>query len=148
MLQTPIGKLKILLNEEEIGYKENFLVPETKSFTVDKRAQIQFAENIQLDSEDVINFIIEKQKGLEIRPCIETGEDLQLISFYYQNYKLSIGLEELKNIKYTYLENGIRLEVRVSLKLEEINAIVAWLKMQDADLEDTFTWYAADPTLI
>lgn len=148
MLQTPIGKLKILLNEEEIDYKEKFLVTEAKSFTVDKRAQIQFAQSIQLSDGNVIKFIIEKDTGLAINPCVETGEDLQLISFYYQDFKLSIGMEELKNIKYVYLENGIQLEVRISMKLEEINAIVAWLKMQDADLEDTFTWYAADPTLI
>jgi len=148
MLQTPIGKLIILLNGEEIDYKENFLSTEAKSFTVDKRVQIQFTGNVQLGNGDVIKFLIDMDKELVIKSGAETGEDLQLISFYYQYAKLSIGIEEIKNMKYVYLENGIALEANVPMKIIEINAIVAWLKMNNADLEDTFTWYAADPTLL
>lgn len=148
MLRTPIGKLKILLNNDEIGYKEKKLLTKTKNFTVDKRVQIEFAPNIQLSNENIIKFIFVNNGDVAIKSCIETGEDLQLISFYYKNFKVSLGMNELQSVKYTYLENGIQLEIMSSLIISEIKTIVAWLEMQDAELEDVFTWYAADPTLI
>lgn len=148
MLQTPIGKLKILLNDDEVDYKENFLQTETKSFTVDKRVQIKFDRDIQLNNRSVIKFVFINDEDLTIKSCIETGENLQLISFYFKNFKLSIGMEELQSVKYTYLVNGIQLEIDIPIVISEINTIVAWVEMQDNDLEDSFTWYAADPTLI
>ncbi|MFK4567121.1 hypothetical protein ABH902_001699 [Enterococcus sp. UD-01] len=32
------------------------------------------------------------------------------------------------------------------LNAENIMLYIAWLEMEDVELEDVFTWYAADPT--
>ena len=92
----------------------------------------------------IIKCIIDNVNNLPVTSCIETGENLQMISFYYKNFKLSMGAEELTGATYKYLENGIEMELPST---KNLIIYIAWLEMEDTELEDVFTWYAADPTM-
>lgn len=48
--------------------------------------------------------------------------------------------------EYKYLENGIRMEVLKEQTSMPVN--IAWLYMKDPDVENIYSWLAADPTLL
>lgn len=144
MLSTPIGNFKIIVDENEIHYTERELVKKAKTFSVDRRVEIEIQKESDDPQKGVVMCMIDNVNNLPLTPCKETGEDLQIISFYYQNFKLSIGIKEIAETEYKYLDNGIQVKFS---NLRDLKIYIAWLEMKDIELEDVFTWFAADPTL-
>ncbi|MFK4567120.1 hypothetical protein [Enterococcus sp. UD-01] len=97
MLHTPIGNLKILIDEKEVKYMEKELIKKSKVFSVDRRIEIRVIEDLNKMKYSTVKIII---NNLPVKSCVETREDLQLISFYYKNLKLSMGTKELSGALY------------------------------------------------
>jgi len=143
MIETPIGRIEILIDGKILDYSKVELVNRHKSFTVDKRYQISVNDMM----ESTIDCTLIGRKT-EDRAIIESGEDLALISFYEDNLKLSIGAEgDVDGIKYTYLENGIRMEVNKECMKNQLLINVAWLEMTNMEQQDIYCWFAADPSI-
>ncbi|WP_110933549.1 hypothetical protein [Paenibacillus bouchesdurhonensis] len=110
---------------------------------------------------------------------IESGECIDIKSWYCCNLKLSIGTEDQEMLftraayelemprRYKsffkeqrfdnciiintpeYLDHGIRVSFPDIMEVEKVKFTfgIAWLEMKDADTEDIYTWFAADPSL-
>jgi len=143
MIETPIGRIEILIDGKILDYSKVELVNRHKSFTVDKRYQISVNDMM----ESTIDCTLIGRKT-EDKAIIESGEDLALISFYEDNLKLSIGAEgDVEGIKYTYLENGIRMEANKECMKNQLLINVAWLEMTNMEQQDIYCWFAADPSI-
>lgn len=147
MLETFFGEMNIYIDGEKTDYDIIKLPLEEKNFNVDARYQIVI-RNIRNDKNTIIDCVINETGLQQLDRCIESGEDLALISFYSNNTKLSMGMrEENTAICYEYLDNGIRMNISKENILQEILVNIAWITMKNQDIEDIYTWYAADPTI-
>lgn len=97
-----------------------------------------------MNKEINIKCLFQPKEEIKLNPCVETGEDLALVSFYMGDTKLSIGTEgDIPGIQYEYFDNGLQLVTE--LELSEIVFYIASKKMVNAEKEDIYTWFAADP---
>lgn len=89
-----------------------------------------------------------KSEDDNIQECVESGERLAMLSFYAGNKKVSIGVEdELPGVLCTYEKNGIKVSISPDSKISQITFGVAWIRMDDVETQDIYTWFAADPTM-
>lgn len=85
------------------------------------------------------------KEGHKVTSFPETGENLALISFYWEKNKLSIGTTgDIAGVKYSYLDNAINLSMQQNPV--QIIFYVAWMEMVNPEKEDIYTWFAADPS--
>lgn len=120
---------------------------EGKNFRVDGRYKI-IVNEIKNDKENVIECKIDGKHELPIKSFSESGENLTLISFEYNNTKLSIGtIGDIPDIEQEYLKDGIRIRSKKTAPVNKFVFFVAWIEMNDKEKEEIFTWFAADPTL-
>jgi len=148
MLKTPIGTLDILLNGERSDYIFTKLNTCERNFSVEGRYKV--IVNIPISrSQDIaiecklIDFVGDNAKG-----NIESGEKLALISFYHDNIKLSVGTEdEIKGVSSSYIDYGLKVIISKTAIIQHIAFGLAWIDMKDREIEDIYTWFAADPTL-
>ncbi|WP_132085135.1 hypothetical protein [Harryflintia acetispora] len=143
-MKTDLGEIKILVNNEENNYVIKELEDCCHYFHVKHRLKLtckipkQLIENISIKCLIISNDIV------KFEPCIETGENLALVSFYRGRTKLSIGTKgDIPGTQYVYLDNGIELILQKNKG--EVYFYVAWLEMKDVEKEDIYTWFAADP---
>ena len=125
MLTTPLGDIEIYVDDNKVEYMEkNIRVSDKLCPDVSGR----YAIKIDFIPDGKIHTISCKIKGhvSSEKDGIELGERLELKSFYKDNTKLSIGMEETKTTKYVF---GI-----------------AWIENVTTE-NDVQTWYGADPTL-
>lgn len=149
MLETGMGTINIRVNGENFQYTPIKLPNAQKQFLVDGRFKI-VVDNLSFFTNDtiiveceVINFPCVNVKGY-----IESGERLALVSFYYGNLKLSIGVEdEIPAVHCEYVDCGLKVTISKQACLQQIVFGIAWVSMQDEEKEDIYTWFAADPTL-
>ncbi|MCB5951013.1 hypothetical protein LI951_02925 [Enterococcus sp. BWT-B8] len=112
-------------------------------FTVDKRYEI-----IVRPSKSDLKVCIDLANQKKVEPEIETGEDLELISLYSKNLKLSIGTKEnLEGFTLSYLTNGWQINVSEGIGISDIVIYVVWLYDDNLDINGINAWYAADPTI-
>lgn len=143
-MDTELGKIKILINEREVHYKSIELANQSHYFSVKGRAKLICNIPQQLRNDIHIKCMLEIKENMQVDSGSETGENLALVSFYWKNSKLSIGTRgDLQGVKYNYLKNAI--EVVLPENIGNIAFYVAWLDMLDAEREDIYTWFAADP---
>jgi hypothetical protein len=145
-LKTPFGNIKIKIENNEAKYIIYELIGIYDTlFDVDARYKLLLETSAYKNCNNiVIECLIDGLRCDDIN--IETGEDLELISFYINNTKLSIGIESIENINYIYTKNGIKFECcNENIKSQFIFG-VAW-KVINSENEDVFTWFAADPNL-
>lgn len=141
MLETIMGRVSVLVNGLPIEYTSVKLPNKTKLFSVDERYKISF--DCPKGSDVSCKLIIINDE--DVKECIESGESLALISFYNGNIKLSIGIEENPlNDEYHYAENGLSFRHNSNSR---VCFYIAWLVMKEPEVEDVFTWFAADPTI-
>lgn len=89
-IKTELGNIIITINGQLLDYTSIKLANKGKNFTVDGRYQIM-----------VDNILVS-----------ESGEDLALISFLYNNIKLSIGVEgDIPGVNYEYMNDRLRVKV-------------------------------------
>ena len=52
----------------------------------------------------------------DVEPCTETGEDLALVSYYFHNYKISVGtLGDQKDTRYVYTSDGLEIITKCTI---------------------------------
>lgn len=141
---TDLGEIKILINEKEVRYDCIELSNHNKHFQVKKRYKLicdipaSLKEDIRVQCLIILN---EKVKAIS---GPETGENLALISFYWNNSKLSIGTKgDIVGVQYNYFEDAMELKMRENLK--QVVFYVAWIDMVNKEKEEIYTWFAADP---
>lgn len=143
MLKTPLGELEIFVNDEKIAFSFRELSNKNRLFTVDKRYEI-----IVRPSKSPLRVCINLANQKKIETEIETGENLELISLYSKNLKLSIGTKEnLKGFTFSYLTNGWQIDMSEGIGISDIVIYVAWVYDDNLDINGINTWYAADPTI-
>lgn len=148
MLKTPVGIIDILINGKSNYYTFMELGKIERNFSVNGRYKVI----VDIPSDDVKDVIVECKlidfMGDNPKGCIESGEQLALISFYRDNIKLSIGVEdEISNVNCGYIDYGLKVIISQKAHLQQISFGVAWILMKDKEMEDIYTWFAADPTL-
>lgn len=142
---TELGKVRILINGRERSYNSIELVNHNRYFSVKKRYKLICNIPEQLDKDINIKCILEINKHKQVESGVETGENLALISFWWDENKLSIGTKgDIKGVNYSYFKNAIKMSMQKNMK--QVIFYVAWLKMTDPEREDIYTWFGADPT--
>jgi hypothetical protein len=156
-LQSPIGKIKIKVNNVETKYflkeypkLEMYKVEGYENhiyFKVDARyAMIVKTINGKIGNINSFECFIEDIENNYVNP--ETGENLELISFELDKIKLSIGAEYFEEAEYIYNNDGIKIEFKNEYIQKYFTFMVAWHSIFDYEKENIYTWFAADPISI
>lgn len=141
-MDTVFGKIIIKVNGNIVDYITEELPNKTKCFCVDKRYKLY--NKIILDKDDTIECLIEPKDNIILDSYLETGEALFLVSFYWKNFKMSIGtLGDQRDRIYEYEKNGIKIQFKERCK--QVDFCVSWLQMYNEEIEDIYTWLASDP---
>ena len=151
MLNTPLGKILLLVDGKAVLYKVEQLNPVAALFPdIQARFKIRFdydqnhpAKSIQCLVEDA-----------SVRGGSETGECLEAISFYQANLKLTLGVRGSFGdaADYGFDFDGQHLERGIECLLNERTAsqpfvfAVSWIDPV-TDENDVQTWYASDPAI-
>lgn len=157
MLETPFGKVQVLVSDEDwrpieadIAFREKEI---EERFPVDGRWLIEVRMTPQETQRHV--FTIRFTPSLIISDTdIETGEALELKSWFSGNLKWSLGavdedwlrvLRKVELTKVEYLDHGITLQIDGIPAGEEFMLPfgVAWRNSDDP--EEANTWFAANP---
>lgn len=157
MLQTPFGAVEILLGGKPLAYTAE-QVPCDKSCP-DLPGRFSITVKLSPDSlPHTLSCVLPGLPG-HAETDHESGEQLELISFYADGYKLSVGVEAeaqfFPNGYYdydcAYLKNGMAYLILPETKTASYTFGIAWVdgvSAPDADNpRDVQTWFGADPTL-
>lgn len=157
MLTTPLGKIEILIDKKPISYfaserKTSSLCPDLAGrYTI----EIKFIPD---GKSHEIECLI-KDYHVSSLDGIESGERLELKSFYFDSWKMSIGMEgdsgyltdgtRIGSYDYDneYVENGVKY---VTFPDTETNVFVfgiAWIDNVN-NKNDVQTWFGANPTIM
>lgn len=158
MLTTPLGDVEIYIDDKKIEYVErNIRKPDKLCPAVDGRYSIEV--NFLPDGKfhdiscKIKDYISSKEDG------IESGERLELKSFYRYNTKLSIGMEgdagyypdgtrssDMYDYDNDYMEDGVSYLILEETKTTKYVFGVAWIEKVTTE-NDVQTWFGADLTL-
>ena len=125
-----------------IDYKTIELPCESTRFIVDRCCQIEINE--KSTAGDVFEFILDTPKNFE---CFsESGEDFEMLSFYCDDIKLSVGVayEKFMDFKCEYFNDRMKISYNGESK---VYCKASWKKMIYKEIEDIFTWFASDPSV-
>lgn len=142
-----IQDIKVLINEKKIDYDVVELDNKNEHpyFCVGKRYRIICRIPEHLKREISIKCVVEMREDIQVHSGPETGEDLAMLSLYWEKYKLSIGTKgDIERVKYNYLEKA--LEVIFQENPRQFTFYVAWMEITDMEKESIYTWFAADPS--
>lgn len=143
MIELELGRIAVFINGREIKYLHTTLPKCGKSFHVDGRQQIKLSD---LSYGDVICELIPNPE-VKIESGAEPGEGLEMISFWNESTKLSIGVEgDIEGIEYSYFCNGLRMKIEKKYRKRDLYINIAWKNASESEY-DTSCWYAGDPTL-
>lgn len=147
MINTPLGNIKITVNGSEFRYTMLKLENQGSNFKVAERYKIVL-EIVRLSEDYIILVELENDKNCRLKNSIESGENLSMISYYRDSYKLSIGaINEIPFVKNEYTNTGIKTIIKKTAEIKKIVFGIAWIKMDDIEKEDIYTWFAADPNM-
>lgn len=144
MLETPLGKIKILKNNKEIDYVAeiyNADVPPAKNKPLAGcyRIYVDFEENDTISCELV--------SSLEIRKGNSGGENYSCKVFQKDKTEVTIGtFDEINDCSCVcdYLENGLIFKNLTNGKISQLVFGISWVT--DLQENDDRTWFASDPT--
>ena len=147
LLNTILGDIEISINGQIVIYNVIELPNKGGNFNVDNRYEITVDKIDDYKSDVNVDCKLNCSE-YNCKSGSESGENLEMISFWCDNKKLSIGSEgELQGVKYKYLENGINIVIEKTAPISSLKFYVAWITMSNRDVEDIYTWFGADPTL-
>ncbi len=155
MLITPLGTIKILVDGKAISYDYRSVPLHKTCQSLDGRYAIEILFHPD-GNEHRISCLIPGYEPSE-KDGPESGEDLELYSFYNGTAKLSIGMEgsteycsgeRLSHYDYDteYSSNGVQYCILPITKTMKYVFGVAWIDDVN-DENDIQTWFGADPTL-
>lgn len=154
-LKTPLGEIEIFIDNKKIEYDYKKIEINRTCENLNGRylITIQFIPD---GLEHKISCRI-KNYNPSIEDEVETGEDLELKSFYYKNIKMSIGMigdteyysmgERICNsfdYNNDYLKDGVEYVILKITKTEIFDFGIAWIEGYTNENE-VQTWYGADP---
>lgn len=143
-----MGDIDIIVNGTSFEYSIIKLPNAQKQFLVDKRFKIIVKKLPLSDTDITVECKIINFKGDNVKGYVESGEGLNLVSFYRKKLKLSIGIEDqINNVYCECIEYGLKITVFKQSFLKQLVFGIAWLSMHDEEKEEIYTWFAADPTL-
>lgn len=157
LLLTPLGEIEILIDDEPISYQAVECVCDKTCADLTGRYAIKVellpdgnAHEIQCR---IKNHVVSDMDG------IESGERLELKSFYNNSCKLSIGMEGdagyfpngirvgSYDFDNEYKEKGVAYITFPDTVTKEFVFGIAWI--DDVNEEnDVQTWFGADPTIL
>jgi hypothetical protein len=151
MLVTPLGSIKLFINDNEIEYTAIKLSSMERQWPdVSGRYLIQYEYKKEFKNQYIKCCI----PTLDIKGDIESGERLEAIAFYKDDIKLTIGAEgEFDEypayIDYSgeYLDNGIQYETFEATADRTFKFGVSWIQPCTEE-NDVQTWFGADPTMM
>lgn len=143
-LSTPLGPVEILADGRPVPYRCTALPLQTRQFQVEGRWRLDcLLPGTAAPAEVVCRIAADPTLSVSCGP--ETDEALALLSFTWNNYKLSIGTEgDLPGVTYHYEERGLRL--RFLTGPGGVSFYLAWLPMTDPVRQEIYPWLAADPS--
>lgn len=157
LLVTPLGNIEVLIDNKPISYDAIECKCDRTCMGLDGRYYIK-VELIPDGQSHEIQCCI-KNHIVSSRDGIESGERLELKSFYHDLYKLSIGMEgdsgylengiRIGDYDYDneYTDNGVKYMILPDTKTSVFIFGIAWIDNVN-DNNDVQTWYGADPTLM
>ena len=158
MLTTPLGDIEIYVDDNKVEYMEkNIRVSDKLCPDVSGRYAIKIdfipAGKIHTISCKIKGHVSSKKDG------IESGEQLELKSFYKDNTKLSIGMEgesgyyadgmcvsDRYDYDNKYMGDSVLYLLMKETKTTKYVFGIAWIENVTTE-NDVQTWYGADPTL-
>ena len=143
-LSTPLGPVEILADGRPVPYRCTALPLQTRQFQVEGRWRLDcLLPGTAAPVEVVCRIAADPTLSVSCGP--ETDEALALLSFIWNNYKLSIGTEgDLPGVTYHYEERGLRLRFLTGPGV--VSFYLAWLPMTDPVRQELYPWLAADPS--
>jgi hypothetical protein len=156
MIITPAGEIEIFVDGGKISYIEESVRVFSLCEELDGRFCIRIKFNpdgdIHIISCCIANYIPSEMDG------VESGENLELKSFYFDKSKVSLGMEadtgyvsgvriDTYDYDSDYLENGVCYVVLPDTKTQEFVFGIAWLN-NCTDENDLQTWFGTDATLL
>lgn len=156
-MKTPFGHVHILVSDEDWWeIKSDVRVIEKEideRFPVDGRWLIEVRVTPQQIQRHIFTIRFTPSRTIT-EACVETGEHLELKSWFSGNFKWSLGavdedwlraLRKVKLSKVEYLDHGITLQIDGIPAGEEFMLPfgVAWRDSDDP--EEANTWFSANP---
>ncbi|MDX8362975.1 hypothetical protein [Cytobacillus sp. IB215316] len=154
MLETPLGHIKLFVNENEVDFtpikleKMDLLSPD-----VNGRYLIQYNYKTEYKNQTIKCCL----PSLNIKGDIQSGERLESIAYYKNDIKLSIGADgEFVDDPYhdpyfdftgEYLSNGIEYQTTKITKDKVFQFGICWIQ-PCTDENDDQTWCGADPNIM
>lgn len=157
-MTTSLGDIEICIDGKSIKYTaQNMGVMDKLCPDVDGRFCIK-VEFVPDGERHAISCIIKSHIPSD-KDGVESGERLELKSFYKGHSKLSIGMEgetgyfadgtrafDTYDYDTEYLEDGVRYVINEDTKTDRYVFCVAWIENVTDD-NDVQTWFGADPTM-
>jgi hypothetical protein len=158
MLQTPFGAVEILLDGKALPYNAEAVPLDNRC--PDLPGRFGITVHISPDGLPHTLSCVLSDLPAYAESDMESGERLELISFYADGVKLSVGTEAeegfFPNGYYDYdcahLDHGMAYLILPQTKTESFTFGIAWIDgVPDPDdinnPRDVQTWFGADPTL-
>ncbi|KAB2334308.1 hypothetical protein [Bacillus mesophilum] len=151
MILTPLGPIKIFINDNEIEYTARSLNNmERHCPNVNGRYLIEYEYKREFKIQHIKCCI----PSIDVKGDIESGERLESIAFYKDDIKLTIGAEgEFHEypmyLDYSgdYLDNGIQYKTFQATAARTFKFGVSWIQPYTEENE-VQTWFGADPTMM
>ena len=143
-LSTPLGPVEILADGRPLPYRCTPLPLQSQRFRVDGRWRLDcLLPGTTAPVEVQCRIAVDPAQSVTCGA--ETGEALDLMSFTWNNNKLSIGTEgDLPGMTCHYEKTGMRL--RFLSGPGAVSLYLAWLTMTEPEREEIYPWFAADPS--
>lgn len=158
MLKTPLGDIILQIDNKSISYNAISAICDKTCKDLDGRYYICISF-VPDEKKHEITCFINNYLPSE-NDSIESGESLELKSFYAKSYKLSIGMEgesgyfsDGSRISTTYdydneyTENGAKYIILAETTTDRYIFGIAWINRVNEE-NDLQTWFGADSTLI
>jgi len=143
-MNTPLGKIEVYVNRAQIDYTVVELPSCARYFYVDKRVKLICDIPYSEKQRSFVKCSLALNENMDVDCGADTGENLALIDFEWDNFKLCIGtLGDIPGVRYYYQDNSLALEALPQTR--QVVFYVAWIKMKDCEKESIYPWLAADP---
>lgn len=148
-LRTPFGGIQVLVDDSVVKFYHCSIDPNKKLFP---DADATHRINIKVKNDGKTHTVRIRLNNCDVDGNIESGENLETISFYKNNGKITIGcyasFAEDYNFDYDggYCSDGIEIEIFPETQTEEFEFGVCWIK-ECTEQNDVQTWFGADPSI-
>ena len=147
MLLTPLGEIKLFINNEEVAFEAVAIDRDRLCKNVNGRYVISIAVKNDNDYKKITCCL----PNIDVKGSPESGEILEAIAFYKGDIKLTIGVQgefgyyqKYHDYNGNYLDNGIQFYMYPDSASRVIQFGVCWIQPV-TDENDIQTWFGADP---